>query len=91
MCAAVTDAGRRASESDDLIPRKMNKFHSDVQCCDHDATASFIRCSMKTLSDTSSVRTRPLLFMVSPVMWVTLGFSLAIRNRAWLLPWSHTM
>ena len=53
-------------------------------------TASFIKCCMNTCRFTSSVST------TSPPPWcidwcVTDGSTIAVKKRAWLVPWSHSM
>jgi len=61
------------------------------------ATASFLRCSINTCSDTSSVKMKASASPLAPVSaawWLTLGLSLARRKRACDACdpyWSHSM
>jgi hypothetical protein len=55
---------------------------------------SLLRCSIKTCSETSSVKIEvvpPAAPYEPPLMCVVDGFSLERRNRAWDPPWSQTM
>lgn len=69
--------------------RATQNMLSQGPCCAsagscYDCTASFLRCSEKTSRLTSSVRMTSL-DMPDVLVYEEEGFSLASRNRAWLV------